>query len=124
MLKEHGHRKSRAGLERQITPMSDAAGTIIRTRIFRGRWTPSLDEALTRCRHQQRAMSRCVRGSRQWKNNLERLRTQRRAMHDRDRDHDAVRKAAREIARAYHVIALESLNIKGTGSSSSAWPMG
>ena len=56
MLKEHGHRKSRAGLERQITPMSDAPGTIIRTRIYRGRWTPSLDEALTRCRHQQRTM--------------------------------------------------------------------
>ena len=63
MLKEHGHRKSRAGLERQITPMSDAPGTIIRTRIYRGRWTPSLDEALTRCRHQQRAMyNRTING--------------------------------------------------------------
>ena len=63
MLKEHGHRKSRARLERQITPMSDAPGTIIRTRIYRGRWTPSLDEALTRCRHQQRAMyNRTING--------------------------------------------------------------
>ena len=34
-----------------------------------------------------------------------------------DRDHDAVRKAARKIARAYTAIGLESLNIKGMGAS-------
>ena len=34
-----------------------------------------------------------------------------------DRDHDAVRKAARENARAYTAIGLESLNIKGMGAS-------
>ena len=36
--------------------MSDTPATVIRTRVYRGRWTPVLDEALTRCRHQQRAM--------------------------------------------------------------------
>ena len=36
--------------------MSDRPATIIRTRVYRGRWTPALDEALTRCRHQQRAL--------------------------------------------------------------------
>ena len=46
---------------------------------------------------------------------LECLRTQRRAM--QHRDHDAVRKSAREIARAYSVLGLESLNIKGMGTS-------
>ena len=36
--------------------MSDTPATVIRTRVYRGCWTPVLDEALTRCRHQQRAM--------------------------------------------------------------------
>ena len=76
---------------------------------------PEHEEALEKALKAQRAMSRCVRGSRQWKDTLERLRTQRRAM--QDRDHDAVRKASREIARAYTVIGLESLNIKGMGAS-------
>ena len=63
MLSENGHRKSPAGLERQTTTMSDAPVTIIRTRIYRGRWTPALDEALTRCRHQQRALyNRAING--------------------------------------------------------------
>ena len=45
MLSENGHGKSPAGLERQTTTMSDAPATIIRTRIYRGRWTPALNEA-------------------------------------------------------------------------------
>ena len=36
--------------------MSDARATIIRTRVYRGCWTPALDEVLTRCRHAQRAL--------------------------------------------------------------------
>ena len=79
---------------------------------------PEHEEALEKALKAQRAMSGCVRGSRQWKDNLECLRTQRRAM--QHRDHDAVRKSACEIARAYDVLGLESLNIKGMGSSARA----
>ena len=60
-------------------------------------------------------MSQCVKGSREWRRHLKRLREQRRAM--QAGDHDAGRKAAREIARAYTAIGLESLNIKGMGAS-------
>ena len=76
---------------------------------------PEHEEALEKALDAQRAMSRCVRGSRQWKDALACLRTQRCAMHNRD--HDAVRKSARKIARAYEVLGLESLNIKGMGAS-------
>ena len=37
-------------------PMSGGSSTVIRTRVYRARWTPALDDALTRCRHQQRAL--------------------------------------------------------------------
>ena len=76
---------------------------------------PEHEEALEKALDAQRAMSRCVRGSRQWKDTLACLRTQRCAMHNRD--HDAVRKSARKIARAYEVLGVESLNIKGMGAS-------
>ena len=56
MLSEKEHRESPAGLECQTTIMSDAPATILRTRVYRGCWTPALDEALTRCRHAQRAL--------------------------------------------------------------------
>ena len=36
--------------------MSVRPSTIIRTRVYRASWTPALDDALTRCRHQQRAL--------------------------------------------------------------------
>ena len=35
---------------------STHAGFVLRTRIYRGVWTPALDAALTRCRHAQRAV--------------------------------------------------------------------
>ena len=76
---------------------------------------PEHEEALEKALKAQRAMSRCVRGSRQWKDTLECVRTQRRAM--QHRDHDAVRKSACEMARADDVLGLESLNIKGMGTS-------
>ena len=56
MLSEKERRESLAGLECQTTIMSDARATILRTRVYRGCWTPALDEALTRCRHAQRAL--------------------------------------------------------------------
>ena len=49
------------------------------------------------------------------KESLECLRTQRRAMHNRDRD--AARKTACEVARVFDVIRLEPLNIRGMGTS-------
>ena len=76
---------------------------------------PDHDAALEKALKAQRGMSQCVKGSRQWGRHLKRLREQRRAM--QAGDHDAVRKAAREIARAYTAIGLESLNIKGMGTS-------
>ena len=79
---------------------------------------PEHEEALEKALKAQRAMSGCVRGSRQWKDNLECLRTQRRAM--QHRDHDAVHKTACEIAQTYSVLGLESLNIKGMGTSARA----
>ena len=36
--------------------MTVRPSTIIRTRVYRASWTPALDDALTRCRHQQRAL--------------------------------------------------------------------
>ena len=79
---------------------------------------PDHETALDKALKAQREMSGCVRGSRRWRGNLQCLRTQRRAM--QRRDHDAVRKAARNIARTYDVIGLESLNIKGMGTSARA----
>ena len=76
---------------------------------------PDHDAALEKALKAQRAMNGCVRGSRQWTHNLQCLRAQRQAM--QHRDHDAVRKAARAIARTCDVIGLESLNIKGMGAS-------
>ena len=76
---------------------------------------PEHDAALEKALKAQRGMSQCVKGSREWRRHLKRLREQRRAM--QAGDHDAVRKAAREIARAYTAIGLESLNIKGMGTS-------
>ena len=72
---------------------------------------PDHDAALEKALKAQRGMSQCVKGSREWRRHLKCLREQRRAI--QAGDHDAVRKAAREIARAYTAIGLESLNIKG-----------
>ena len=63
----------------------------------------------------QHGMSKCMKGSRQWRGHLERLRAGKRAMVNRDRD--AVRKAAKALAAAWDVIGLESLNITGMGAS-------
>ena len=76
---------------------------------------PEHDPAPVRALDAHRGKSRCVKDSREWRRHLTRLREQRRAM--AARDHDAVRKAAREIARAYSAIGLASLNIKGMGAS-------
>ena len=76
---------------------------------------PEHEEGLEKALKAQRAMSGCVRGSRQWKDNLQCLRTQRRAMHNRD--HDAVRKSrAQDCTGLRPSIGVESLNIKGHGS--------
>lgn len=63
----------------------------------------------------QRAMSKCVVGSRRWRDQRGRLQTARRAMGCRDRD--AVRKAAKTIASTFDVLGLEHLNIAGMGMS-------
>ena len=63
MLSEKEQRVRATKRERPGTTMSHVPATIIRTRIYRGRWTPALDEALTRCRHQQRALyNRAING--------------------------------------------------------------
>ena len=63
----------------------------------------------------QRAMTKCVAGSRRWRNQRGRLQTARRTMGWRDRD--AMRKAAKTIASTFDVLGLEHLNIAGMGMS-------
>ena len=63
----------------------------------------------------QRAMNKCVQGSRQWHEHLEQLRSEKAAMRSRDRD--AIRKAAKDFAAMFDVLGLESLNITGMGAS-------
>ena len=63
----------------------------------------------------QRAMSKCVRGSRQWHEHLEQLRDEKEAMRAHDRD--AIRKAAKDFAATFDVLGIESLIITGMGAS-------
>ena len=75
MLSEKERRESLAGLECQTTITSDARATILRTRVYRGCWTPALDEVLTRCYRRceivgERSVRKCsyrgVRKGRPW----------------------------------------------------------
>ena len=70
-----------------------------------------LDTALSA----QRAMSKCVAGSRRWRDQRGRLQAAKREMGHSDRD--AVRKAAKTIAATFDMLGLESLNIAGMGTS-------
>ena len=63
----------------------------------------------------QRAMSKCVAGSRKWNEERERLGCEKEAMRARDRD--AIRKAAKIVAATFDVLGVESLNITGMGAS-------
>ena len=63
----------------------------------------------------QRAMSKCVAGSRRWREQVRRLQTAKHTMGCRDRD--AVRKAAKTMASTFDVLGLEHLNIAGMGMS-------
>ena len=70
-----------------------------------------LDAALSA----QRAMSKCVVGSRRWKSDLARVQAAKHTMGCRDRD--AVRKTAKTLATTFDMLGLESLNIAGMGTS-------
>ena len=63
----------------------------------------------------ERAMSKCVEGSRKWREHLEVLRKEKAAM--RARDHDSIRKAAKRLADLFDLLGLEALNITGMGAS-------
>ena len=76
---------------------------------------PDHGAALDTVLESQRAMSKCVTGSRCWSGHLDRLRAAKHAMGNRDRD--AVRKGAKALAGAFDVLGLEWLNISGMGMS-------
>ena len=76
---------------------------------------PDHDAAMEAVLEAQHAMSRCMRGSRQWRTALARLQREKAAMRARDRD--AVRKAAKRLAARWDTLGIESLNISGMGAS-------
>ena len=63
----------------------------------------------------QRGMSKCVRGSRQWRACREHLRKEKRRT--RSHDHNVVRKASKTVTGRFDVIGHESLKIAGMRAS-------
>ena len=79
---------------------------------------PEHNETLAQCVEHQRQMARCEKGSRKWSDALGKLRGG--CQDIRNADHDAIRKATRELALMWDVLGLETLRVVAMGTSARA----